>query len=176
MLLSTYYLILCGVTFQRLAELKKSERNAKVLVNDFGAKEYGKSQLLFMKALHSLWLVGCFLEPMIFKRSWDSSLFPMVFIVLFILGQSIRLLAIKTLGIQWNIRILVANHLPRVKSGIYQYLNHPNYVGVAIELLALPMIVKCYYTATFASLANLILMMFRITQENRALNQKQAFN
>lgn len=172
MLTFIYYVLCFGVAIQRVFELRKSQQHSQILRVKYQAQEYGHMQLIFMKGLHTFWLIACLLEPWFFNRSWNQPFFAFGFLLLFFVGQSLRLAAIQALGVQWNIRILVAKQLPRVRNGVYRYISHPNYAGVAIELIALPMILKCYYTAALATLANALLMIFRINRENQALAQK----
>ncbi|MGE5072984.1 MAG: isoprenylcysteine carboxylmethyltransferase family protein, partial [Anaerolineae bacterium] len=56
-------------------------------------------------------------------------------------------------------------------TGIYRYLRHPNYLGVALEILAAPLLHTAYVTAIVFSLANMLLLTARIRAEDRALAQ-----
>ena len=56
-----------------------------------------------------------------------------------------------------------------VTTGPYRWLRHPNYLAVAVEVFALPMVHTAWVTAVVFSLANLGLMAVRIPVEERAL-------
>ena len=58
-----------------------------------------------------------------------------------------------------------------VTAGPYRVLRHPNYLVVAIELLALPLVHTAYVTAIVFTVLNAILMAVRIPAEERALAQ-----
>ena len=60
--------------------------------------------------------------------------------------------------------------LPLVVRGPYRWLRHPNYLAVAIEGLALPLIHTAWITAAAFTVANAVLLLgFRIPAEERAL-------
>ncbi|MFL6033109.1 MAG: isoprenylcysteine carboxylmethyltransferase family protein, partial [Rubrobacteraceae bacterium] len=56
-----------------------------------------------------------------------------------------------------------------VRRGPYRYLNHPNYVVVAVEIATLPLIFGAWVTALVFSVLNAALLYVRIREENRAL-------
>ena len=58
---------------------------------------------------------------------------------------------------------------PPVRTGIYRWLAHPNYVAVAIEFVAGPLLFGAWRTAIGATLANALAMAVRIPAEERAL-------
>ncbi len=53
--------------------------------------------------------------------------------------------------------------------GPYRLLRHPNYLAVAVELLAVPLIGGATVTAAAATLGNLLLMAVRVPAEEAAL-------
>ncbi|HTP01572.1 MAG TPA: isoprenylcysteine carboxylmethyltransferase family protein [Anaerolineales bacterium] len=69
----------------------------------------------------------------------------------------------------WTVRVMTIPGLPPVRGGIYRYLRHPNYLGVALEILAVPLLHSAYVTAIIFSLANMLLLTARIRAEDRAL-------
>ena len=65
--------------------------------------------------------------------------------------------------------------LDRIRHGPYRFLSHPNYVAVAIELAAVPLIFDAWITAIVTSLLNATLLLaVRIPAERRALDQAVA--
>ena len=58
---------------------------------------------------------------------------------------------------------------PAVRRGPYRFMRHPNYLAVAIELAAAPLLFGAWRTALGASLANLAALAVRIPAEEHAL-------
>jgi methyltransferase len=59
-----------------------------------------------------------------------------------------------------------------VRSGPYRFIPHPNYLAVALELFALPLVFEAWITALAASVLNAILLLgVRIPTEERALRE-----
>jgi methyltransferase len=84
-------------------------------------------------------------------------------------GQGLRWWCIRTLGPQWNTRIVVVPGLPRISGGPYRFLPHPNYVAVIVEGAALPLVHTAWLTALIFSVLNAWLLTVRIRAENAAL-------
>jgi methyltransferase len=90
-------------------------------------------------------------------------------LLILVIGQSLRYAAIRTLGWRWTVRIMTLPDAPLIRSGIYRYLRHPNYLGVALEIAAVPLLHTAYLTAVLFTLANACLLAVRIRAEERAL-------
>jgi methyltransferase len=58
-----------------------------------------------------------------------------------------------------------------VRQGPYRWLQHPNYVAVAVEGVALPLVHSAWLTAAVFTLANALLLTVRIKVENAALGR-----
>lgn len=84
-------------------------------------------------------------------------------------AQALRWWCIRTLGRQWNTRVIVVPGLPLVTGGPYRWLRHPNYVAVAAEGLALPLVHGAWVTALAFTALNSVLMAVRIRCEDGAL-------
>jgi methyltransferase len=155
---------------ERLAEVIVSTRNAKWAFAR-GGVEYGRSHFPWMVALHFGLLLGALAEVFFLHRPFLPALgYPMLAIAL--LCQAGRWWIITTLGHQWNTRVIVVPGLGRVTRGPYRFarLRHPNYVIVAIEGIALPLVYTAWITAlSFTVLNAILLLAIRIPTENRAL-------
>jgi methyltransferase len=90
-------------------------------------------------------------------------------LALVVASQVLRWWCVATLGSRWNTRVIVVPGLPRVTGGPYRWLSHPNYVAVAIEGIALPLVGSAWITATAFTVLNAILLTVRIGVENKAL-------
>lgn len=155
------------IVIQRLAELLLANRN-RVWALKQGAREYGARHYPLFILLHTAWLVGWVIEGCLnnsIVSSWTA------WMSLFLLAQVIRYWCIISLGRCWNTRILVIPGSRAVRNGPYRFLKHPNYLAVALELAAVPLIFGAVYTAVIATVANAaLLLLVRIPEEERALS------
>ncbi len=167
-LLFTILILLTGV--ERIVELVISRRNAQWAF-DRGGIETNRRQLPWMIALHVGMLLGAVAEVWLLGRPFLPWLgWPML--VIAIAAQVGRYSVIGFLGKQWNTRVIVVPGLPLVQRGLYRWeaLRHPNYLIVAIEGVALPLVHTAWITAlVFTGLNSVLLLGFRIPAENRAL-------
>ena len=156
-------LILSLVTVQRLAELWLSNRNTRRLLGQ-GAVEIGRGHYSFVVAVHVAWLAALW---------WWAPGQPIIWplVVLFALLQLARLWVIATLGPRWTTRIIVLPGAPLVKAGPYRFVDHPNYVIVALEIAVLPLAFGLVAWALFFSLLNAAVLSVRIRAENQALGR-----
>ena len=153
---------------ERLVELRVSLRNAAWSFAR-GGTEHGRGHYPFMVVLHTGFLVACVAEVVLLERTFTAGLgYPMLAVALGC--QLLRWWCITTLGPRWNTRVIIVPNLPRVTGGPYRFLSHPNYVAVALEGLALPLVHGAWWTATAFSLLNAGLMWVRIRCENDALS------
>ena len=167
------YLVLILLTgAERIAELVISKRNAAWALSR-GGVEYGHRHFPWMVALHTELLLACIAEVFLADRPFIPLLgWPMLAIAL--LCQAGRYWVITSLGRQWNTRVIVVPGLPAVKRGPYRFawMRHPNYIIVAVEGIALPLVHSAWITALVFTVLNAILLLrFRIPIENGALRR-----
>jgi methyltransferase len=162
------FVLLTGV--ERLVEMTVSTRNARWAFAR-GGVEHGRRHFPWMVALHFGLLAGALAEVFLLHRPFIPALgWPMLAVAL--LCQAGRWWIIGTLGHQWNTRVIVVPSLARVNRGPYRFrwLPHPNYLVVAIEGIALPLVYSAWITALVFTVLNAILLLgFRIPTEDRAL-------
>ncbi|HEY6880549.1 MAG TPA: isoprenylcysteine carboxylmethyltransferase family protein [Polyangiales bacterium] len=162
-----YVGLLACVVVQRLLEVRVSKRHEAAL-KARGASEHAAAQMPWMVALHASWLACCLLEVWFFQRPFRLWL-GVLSLLVFALGQVLRLLAISALGERWTVKIITLPGAPAVSHGIFRYLRHPNYLGVILEIAALPLVHGAWLTALVFSLANGVLLYARIRAEEQAL-------
>lgn len=164
----TWYLILLfAVGVERLAELVLAQRNL-AWSRARGGVEIGAGHYPVMVALHLALLVGCVVEVAVMHRPFIPALgWPMLALV--IAAQGLRWWCITTLGRQWNTRVVVIPGAPRIDGGPYRWISHPNYVAVAVEGLALPLVHSAWVTALAFTTLNAALLSTRVSVENSAL-------
>lgn len=156
------------VLVQRFSELKIAHKN-RVSLTQLGAVEYGASHYPLFFLLHGTWFAG-WLTEMGSNPSLHTFWYTWLF--LFAAAQALRYWCIFTLKVFWNTRIVVLPGAVPISKGPYRYMRHPNYLAVAIELVALPMIFNCWITATAIAILNGILLLgIRIPAEEKALRQ-----
>lgn len=168
-----WYTVLIGlVGVERLAELVVAKRNMAWSLAR-GGRESGFSHYPFMVVLHTGLLAGCLVEVWLRDNDFVPLLgWPML--VLVIAAQVLRWWCIRTLGHQWNTRIVVVPGLPRITGGPYRFFDHPNYVAVVVEGFALPLVHGAWWTAVVFSVLNAGLLTVRIRAENDALRSTSA--
>jgi len=164
----TWYLILLfAVGVERLAELVLAQRNL-AWSRARGGVEIGAGHYPVMVALHLALLVGCMVEVAVMQRPFIPALgWPMLALV--VAAQGLRWWCITTLGRQWNTRVVVIPGAPRIDGGPYRWISHPNYVAVAVEGLALPLVHSAWVTALAFTTLNAALLSTRVSVENSAL-------
>ena len=165
-----YTLFILATGVERIVELFTSKRHAAWAFAR-GGVESGKGHFPAMVALHTGLLVGSLAEVWLLDRPFIPWLgWPMFVIAL--ACQAGRIWIIRSLGNQWNTRIIVVPGMPLSQRGPYRWtwLRHPNYWLVAVEGIAIPMIYTGWITATVFTILNAILLLgFRIPAEERAL-------
>jgi methyltransferase len=170
---ATLYLGLIALTaLERLVEVRVSLRHAAWSLAR-GGYEVGREHYPFMVVLHTGFLIGCAAEVLLLDRPFLPWLgWPMLALAL--ACQVLRWWCITTLGERWNTRVILVPGLPRVTSGPYRYLDHPNYVAVVLEGIALPLIHSAWITALTFTVLNALLLRVRIRCENAALAELPA--
>jgi methyltransferase len=162
------YVILIGlVAAERVAELVVSQRNLATS-KARGGSEFGAGHYPAMVVLHTALLASCLAEVLVLHRPFIPIL-GWSMLAVAVAAQALRWWCISTLGWQWNTRVIVVPGAPRVTGGPYRYLSHPNYVAVALEGVALPLVHSAWITAVVFTVLNAALMMARIKVENTAL-------
>jgi methyltransferase len=159
--------VVLAVAVERLVELVVAARHLR-WARERGAVEAGQRHYPVMVAIHTALLVGALLEPPLLDRpflAWLAA--PMVALVAS--AQALRWWCIRTLGPQWNTRVVVVPGLPLVRGGPYRWLRHPNYVAVVVEGLALPLVGTAWLTAVLFTVLNAAVLTTRIRCENRLL-------
>jgi methyltransferase len=163
-----YVLLIAAVGVERIAELVVAKRHA-AWAFAHGGIESGKRHYPPMVALHTALLIACVVEAELSGRPFLPWLGWTAF-ALVLASQALRWWCIATLGKLWNTRIIVVPGVELVRRGPYRFLSHPNYIAVAIEGAALPLVHSAWITALAFTVLNAILLLgFRIPAEEKAL-------
>lgn len=133
-----------------------------------GGVEHGAGHYPAMVLLHTAFLVGCLVEVPLADRPFVPWLgWPML--GLLVAAHALRWWCIRTLGNQWNTRVVIVPGLPLVTGGPYRWIRHPNYVAVVLEGIALPLVHTAWVTALTFTVLNAALLVVRIRVEDAAL-------
>ncbi len=166
-----YLALIALIICQRLLELKYSANNER-LMRKKGGREIFPRNFTYMQWIHTSWFIAILIEYFLRKEAVS---FNGLFFVVFIIGQALRFAAISTLRERWSVRLMILPHQKIVHHGIYKYIRHPNYLGVILEIAALPMVMNLYFTAIVFSLLNFWVLKLRIQCEERALNREKRY-
>lgn len=159
--------VLAAVTAQRLGELWLANRNTRRLLGEGGVEVGARHYPLFV-LLHASWLAAIALAT-------PASTVPNLWLLtVFAVLQLGRLWVIATLGRFWTTRIITLPAAPLVRRGPYRFVRHPNYVVASLEIAVLPLAFGQVWIALVWSLANALLVGWRIRVEDRALDGRRA--
>ncbi|MEE4495628.1 isoprenylcysteine carboxyl methyltransferase family protein [Streptomyces sp. BE230] len=167
-----YAALVLAVAGERLAELAVALRNTRWALGR-GGTESGRGHYPAMVALHTALLVGCLAEAGLADRPF-APLLGWTMVAVVVAAQALRWWCIRTLGHRWNTRVIVVPGLPLVTGGPYRLLRHPNYVAVAAEGIALPLVHGAWVTAVLFTALNAALMAVRVRCEEAALTSAPA--
>ncbi|RPK37071.1 isoprenylcysteine carboxyl methyltransferase family protein [Streptomyces sp. ADI93-02] len=164
-----YAALVLAVAAERLAELALALRNARWSLAR-GGTEAGRGHYPVMVALHTALLAACLAETWLAGRPF-APWFGWTMVAVVAAAQGLRWWCVRTLGRRWNTRVIVVPGLPLVTGGPYRWLRHPNYVAVAAEGAALPLVHGAWVTAVLFTVLNAALLTVRIRCEEGALSR-----
>lgn len=161
-------ILMAFIITQRLVELFWANRNTKRLIAK-GGKEYSPKHYSLIVALHASWIIVILF--FIFQN-------PSVQVSYFYLGFFTVLTAFRawiliTLGSYFTTKIISLPGAPLRKTGPYRFMKHPNYALVVCEIIVVPMIFGFWQVAAIWGIANIILLAFRIQEEDSALRERR---
>ena len=116
-----FHSLVALVIVQRIIELVVARRNLKWALAR-GGVEYGAEHYKYIVLLH----ISFFLS-LIIEYHLHPSLSPawVLFILLYLAVQVIRVWSIVTLGKHWNTRVIVIPDTELIQNGPYRYVKHP---------------------------------------------------
>jgi methyltransferase len=161
---------LAALLLARTGELALSRRNLARLAARGGVEAHAGHFWMFV-VLHAAYPVALVAEVIAGAR--PPAWWP-VWLAFWLAAQALRAAAIAALGERWNVRIVVVPGELPVRHGIYRWLSHPNYIAVALEFVAAPLLFGAWRTAVVFSAFNALAMAVRIPAEERALRTAAA--
>ena len=157
-MIDTY--LMAYIIFARFFELALSKKNTNRLLQK-GAKEYYGFHYKFIVLFHIVFIV------FFLVKSFSNSIINIQYLYVFFIVQIFRYKIIYDLGEFWTTRILVINK-PLVKTWMFRYLRHPNYIVVFLEVILICLFFNDFYSLIVFSFINMILIAIRIFYEEKA--------
>jgi methyltransferase len=168
------FLVFLGcVGVERLIELQVSRRHQRDLAS-CGTRKHSDPRYRWMVALHAGVLIGAAVEVIALRRPFIA-LLATAALLLFALATLLRWWVIRTLGIHWNTEVVDSASLGVITGGPFRWIRHPNYLGVFVELIALPLIHTAWITAAVAAAGNVFVLRNRLRVEERLLDAAPAY-
>lgn len=162
-----YFALLAAVGLLRLIELRISQQNQKRMLAG-GAVPVREPQFKLIVAIHTGVLFGAALEVILLKRPFIPW-FGAVMFVLFLVSNLIRFWVVRALGTLWSVQVMDSTRLGVVTTGPFRFVRHPNYTGVVLEVISLPLIHTAWITAILAVLGYVVALSMRIPAEEGVL-------
>lgn len=172
-------LLLVVVFVPMLVEARRAARNERAQRQRGGIEPQGDVYALMRVAYPGAFLL--MIGEGLWRHAEDGTLLVLptlpaallIGLALFVAAKALKWWAIVALGPCWTFRVVVVPGAPRVVGGPYAYLRHPNYVAVVMELAAVAIMSGARVSGPVATLAFGVLMMKRMSVEERALRQAQ---
>lgn len=164
-----WYIVLIFVAFfvARLATLRISIRNEKRLIAE-GAVQYGKRNSLLLTLAHLLFYFGALAEAYVTEVQfdwlsvWGLVVMAFAYLMLFYVIYCLRHV--------WTVKLYIAREHVLVTSWLFRTVRHPNYfLNILPELVGVTLLCHAWYTFAVMMPIYLVLLMVRITQEERAM-------
>jgi methyltransferase len=95
-------------------------------------------------------------------------------LLLILTSKGLKYWAIASLADRWTFKVLVLPGVPLVNRGPYRYVDHPNYIAVIGELLAMMLMMSAWITGPVMTLAFVVILVLRLRTETRALRDPRA--
>jgi protein-S-isoprenylcysteine O-methyltransferase Ste14 len=90
-------------------------------------------------------------------------------LVLFVIALVVRLTAIRALGKFWSLHLEIRPEHQLVTQGIYQYLRHPAYLAIMLEVVSVPLVVNAFYTLMMTVGVYVPLLLLRWRREEKEM-------
>ena len=162
-----YLALLAAVGVLRLLELRISRRHQQLMLRQ-GAVAVREPHFKWIVVVHTGVLVGAALEVVLLGRPFHPLLGATMF-ALFVASNLMRLWVVRALGELWSVQVMDSTRLGVVTTGPFRFVRHPNYVGVILEMISLPLIHTAWITALATCAGYAIALSLRIRAEESVL-------
>lgn len=162
-----YLVLLAAVGVLRLVELRISRQHQERMLS-LGAVRVPEQHFKWMVVVHTGVLVGAALEVVFLRRPF-LPLLGATMLLLFLASNLMRFWVVRTLGNLWNVQVMDSTRIGVVTTGPFRFVRHPNYTGVILEMISLPLIHTAWITALATSVGYSIALSLRIRAEEKVL-------
>jgi len=161
-------IVVIGVLLLMLVELQLSYFNERAL-RARGAVEPPDDPYRLMRLAYPGAFVAMGLEGATHALNRDALLVGLV-----LLGGAklLKFWVMATLRERWTFKVLVPKDAPLVTAGPYRFVNHPNYVAVILELVAVALALSAPVTGLASVLLIVWILRRRMAVEDRALGRR----
>lgn len=160
--------IVCAVAGELLFLSWLSRRNVKKLTADGAIVVDGSGVGTLNILLRAGWIAGMLAEVFMFDRPFLPAVGAVAGMAT-IAALGLRLASIAALGERWTLPTVVIPANQPVRSGIYAYLRYPNWIGVVIEIVSIPLLHGAIWTAAVFFVLEVLLLRKRAAVEDSAL-------
>ena len=160
-------MVLLAAFVPMLIEAWRSRRNEHVL-RLAGAVEPAGDVYRIMQIAYPACFLAVAAEGWLRGVTMDRTFF--VGGAVFVVAKALKYWAIGSLGARWTFRVLVPPDARLVTDGPYRYFRHPNYIGVAGELVGAAVMAHAPLSGAVAVVGFGALMLARVRIEERALD------
>lgn len=171
--LIAFLILLLAVGALRIIEMRISRGNQHKMISR-GVARPNDTSFGIVAFVHTAVLIGAAVEAVFLQRPFIPWLATVAFAV-FILSNVIRFWVVATLGQLWTVQVMDSTNLGIITTGPFRYVRHPNYLGVILEMISLPLIHTAWITAIAGSAAYSIALTRRVTTEERFLLANPAY-
>lgn len=161
-------IVVIGVLLLMLVELQLSYFNERAL-RARGAVEPPDDPYRLMRLAYPGAFVAMGLEGATHALNRDALLAGLV-----LLGGAklLKFWVMATLRDRWTFKVLVPKDAPLATAGPYRFINHPNYVAVILELVAVALALSAPVTGLLSVLLFVWILRRRMAVEDRALGRR----
>jgi methyltransferase len=161
-------IVVIGVLLLMLVELQLSYFNERAL-RARGAVEPPDDPYRLMRLAYPGAFIAMGFEGATHTLNRDALLAGLV-----LLGGAklLKFWVMATLRDRWTFKVLVPKDAPLVTAGPYRFVNHPNYVAVILELVAVALALAAPVTGLASVLLFVWILRRRTAVEDRALGRR----
>jgi methyltransferase len=161
-------IVVIGVLLLMLVELQLSYFNERAL-RARGAVEPPDDPYRLMRLAYPGAFVAMGLEGATHALNRDALVAGLVLLGV---AKLLKFWVMATLRDRWTFKVLVPKDAPLVTAGPYRFVNHPNYVGVILELVAVALALSAPVTGLASVLLFAWILRRRMAVEDRALGRR----